>query len=261
MLESWRKRGWEQREEKIRYDEYRLSWKEILRALCGSAAATCAFAYMFYQSWIGCLAWPAVAALWLKGERQKGTKQRKERLSAQFGDAISAAAAGMQAGYSVENAFLEAEGEIRSLYGEESEMARELADVRKGLKNGIPLEQMIQGLGDRSGVEEIRDFAEAFAAAKRMGGNLRAIVLRTVELTRQRMEVEQEIRAILAARKYEQKVMTLIPFFLFAYLQLSSPGFFDVLYHNGTGQVIMTAALALYLSACGLSARIMDIRV
>ena len=50
-------------------------------------------------------------------------------------------------------------------------------------------------------------------------------------------------------------------FFLFAYLQLSSPGFFDVLYHNGTGQAIMTAALALYLSACGLSARIMDIRV
>ena len=85
MLESWRKRGWERREEKIRCDEYRLSWKEILRALCGSAAATCAFAYMFYQSWIGCLAWPAVAALWLKGERQKGTKQRKERLSAQFG--------------------------------------------------------------------------------------------------------------------------------------------------------------------------------
>ena len=75
------------------------------------------------------------------------------------------------------------------------------------------------------------------------------------------MEVEQEIRTILAARKYEQKVMTLVPFILFAYLQLSSPGFFDVLYHNAAGQTVMTIALALYLSACGLSARIMDIRV
>ena len=55
--------------------------------------------------------------------------------------------------------------------------------------------------------------------------------------------------------------MTLVPFILFAYLQLSSPGFFDVLYHNAAGQTVMTIALARYLSACGLSARIMDIRV
>lgn len=261
MWKSWKKREWDGKEGKTDYDDYRLSWKEVLWGLCKSAAATGAFAYMFYRSWIGCLAWPAAAALWLKGDRKRKTKRRKERLALQFCDAIQAAAAGMQAGYSVENAFLEAEREIRSLHGEDSEMSRELAAVRKGLKNGIPLEQMLQGLGRRCGVEEIRDFAEAFAAAKRMGGNLRAIVLRTVELTRQRMEAEREIQAILAARKYEQKVMMLIPFFLFVYLQLSSPGFFDVLYHNAAGRAVMTGALALYLAACGLSARIMDIRV
>ena len=261
MWENWRRPGWEQKEEKTEYDVYRLSVREILWGLCKSAAVTGAFAYLFYRSWAGCLAWPVTAVLCLKGDRKRKQKQRKERLSAQFCDAIQAAASGMQAGYSVENAFLEAEREIRALHGDGCEMAEELAAVGKGLKNGIPLEEMLIGLGGRSGVEEIRDFTEAFAAAKRMGGNLRAIVLRTVELTRQRMEVEQEIQTILAARKYEQKVMTLVPFILFAYLQLSSPGFFDVLYHNAAGQTVMTIALALYLSACGLSARIMDIRV
>ena len=151
MWENWRRPGWEQKEEKTEYDVYRLSVREILWGLCKSAAVTGAFAYLFYRSWAGCLAWPVTAVLCLKGDRKRKQKQRKERLSAQFCDAIQAAASGMQAGYSVENAFLEAEREIRALHGDGCEMAEELAAVGKGLKNGIPLEEMLIGLGGRSG--------------------------------------------------------------------------------------------------------------
>ena len=131
MWENWRRPGWEQKEEKTEYDVYRLSVREILWGLCKSAAVTGTFAYLFYRSWAGCLAWPVTAVLCLKGDRKRKQKQRKERLSAQFCDAIQAAASGMQAGYSVENAFLEAEREIRALHGDGCEMAEELAAVGK----------------------------------------------------------------------------------------------------------------------------------
>lgn len=261
MWKSLRQRGSGSGEDKTEYGAYCLSARELLLDLLMSALITGIFAYMFYQSWIAFAAWPAVAFLVTKRDKREKIRLRRERLALQFKDAILAVNAGIQAGCSIENAFLEAEGEICSLYGRESEMARELAWIRKGLKNRIPLEQMLLNLGERSRVEEIQDFTEVFAVAKRLGGNLKEIIRRTVGLTQQRMEVEREIATMLAAKKYEQKVMNLIPFLLFGYLQLTSRGFFDILYHNGAGIIIMTFCLILYLCACLLSEKILDIRI
>ena len=246
---------------KVDYDCYQLSVREIFRGIVKSIAVTGAFAYMFYRSWMGFLAWPAVVYLILKKERESTIRRRKERLALQFKDTVLSAAAGIQAGYSVENAFLEADREMRTLHGRDCEMAKEMAWIRKGLNNRIPLEKMLEGLGKRSHVEEVRDFTESFAIAKRQGGNLKDITQRTVALTGQRMEVEREMQTLLAAKKYEQKVMNCIPFLLFGYLQLTSEGFFDILYHNLAGVVVMTLCLGMYLGAVFLSEKIIKIEI
>lgn len=261
MWKSWKRRVLDGRDEKTDYDHYDLSVREIIFCLGKSALVTGAFAYMFYRSWLGFLAWPVVAYFGIKRDIASKIQQRKERLALQFKDTILAVTAGMQTGHSVENAFLEAEGEIRALYGKDCEMAKELALIKKGLKNAAPLEKLLLNMGERSHVEEIRDFTEVFAAAKRLGGNLKEIIQRTAELTRQRMEVDREIKTTLAAKKYEQKVMMLIPFLLFGYIKLSSPDFFDMLYFNCAGILVMTVCLILYLTACLLAERIMDIQI
>lgn len=243
------------------YDRYVLSGKEMFVCTLKALLVTGGFSYLFYRSWLGILALPIVWRVLWKREIKSGTALRKQRLSVQFKDAILMVTAGIQSGSSVENAFLETEREMVSLYGAQSEMGRELAAVRKGLTNRVPLEKMLLDLGRRSGVEEIRDFTEVFAAAKRIGGNMKEIIKRTADLTGQRMEVEREIMTLLASRKYEQKVMMLIPFLLYGYMQISSDGFFDILYHNTAGVVVMTLCLILYLGSCMLSEKIMDIWV
>lgn len=259
MWKKWKRP--DLREAKTDYDSYPFSIREIALVAGKSAAVTGIFSGMFYRSWLGLLAFPAVLALLLKKEKKEKTQKRKERLSLQFKDTILAVIAGIQAGSSIENAFLDAEGEIAALHGRDSEMALELSLIRKGLKNRVPLEGMLLNLGKRSSVEEIHDFTEVFAVAKRQGGNLKEIIRRTADLTGQRMEVKREINTMLAARKYEQRVMNLVPFLLYGYMQLSSPGFFDILYHNGAGVMIMTLCLGLYLLSCFLSEKIMDIRI
>lgn len=261
MWKSWKRQAVPVDKDKTEYDRYELSVKELLLCFAKSAGVTAALAYMFYQSWIGMLALPAALYFIVKKDRERKAEERKERLALQFKDTVLAVSAGMQAGRSVENAFLEAEGEIRSMYGKNSEMAKELALIRKGMRNQLPLEQMLLNLGERGHVEEIRDFSEVFSVAKRLGGNLKEIIRRTAELTRQRMETEREIMTLLSAKRYEQKVMMLIPFLLFGYMQLTSRGFFDVLYHNAAGIAVMTVCLILYLSACALAKRLMDIRI
>lgn len=261
MWKSWKRRAVCGNRDKTEYNTYVFSWKETALCFLKGMAVTALFSYVFYRSWLGFLALPAVVYLETKREREKRIRERKERLAIQFKDAVLTASGSMQAGHSVENAFLEAEREIRSLYGRDSEMARELSLMRKGLKNQLPLEQMLLSLGERSHVEEIRDFSEVFAVAKRLGGNLKEIIRRTAELTGQRMETDREIQTMLSAKKYEQKVMMLVPFVLFGYIQLTSRGFFDILYHNAAGILVMTGCLVLYLAACVMARRLLDIRV
>ena len=215
---------------------------------------------MFYRSWLGMLAFPAVWKVLYGRDKKNRIQKRKERLSLQFRDTILMVTAGIQAGSSIENAFLDVEREIGVLYGQNSEMGQELALIHKGLTNRVALEQMLLDFGRRSGIEEIRDFTEVFATARHLGGNLKEMIQRTADLTGQRMETQRDIATMLASRKYEQKVMMLIPFLLYGYMQVSSKGFFDGLYHNPAGIAIMTVCLGLYLASCVLAEKIMDIR-
>ena len=64
-----------------------------------------------------------------------------------------------------------------------------------------------------------------------------------------------------AAKQFEQKIMNLIPFFLVLYGDVSSPGFFDMMYQTGAGRGIMTGCLVLYAAAYALAGRILRIEV
>ena len=258
MWKSWKRR--DLAENKTDYSKYRFSWQEYLLCFFKAFFATGAFTGMFYRSWLGMLAFPAVWKVLYGRDKKNRIQKRKERLSLQFKDTILMVTAGIQAGSSIENAFLDVEREIGVLYGQNSEMGQELALIRKGLTNRVALEQMLLDFGRRSGIEEIRDFTEVFATARHLGGNLKEMIQRTADLTGQRMETQRDIATMLASRKYEQKVMMLIPFLLYGYMQVSSKGFFDGLYHNPAGIAIMTVCFGLYLASCVLAEKIMDIR-
>jgi len=238
-----------------------LTWQETLQALVKAAGLTAVFAWMFYRSWIGGFLYLLLAPVCLWVEQEEKRNRERQQLSVQFLDMIQAMAGSLQAGYSVENAFLEAYREIAVLFGKKCRMALEMDKVRKGLENRIPMEVTLAAFGEQSQVEEIRDFTEVFMILKRSGGNLREMIRRTVELTRQRMEVEQEIARNLTSRQFEMKIMCAVPFLMYGYVQLTSPGYFDVLYHNAAGILIMTACMAVYMSAAVLSWKIMKICV
>lgn len=103
----------------------------------------------------------------------------------------------------------------------------------------MPLELLLADLGIRSGEPDIEDFAEVFSIAKRSGGNLNDIIRRSAAVTGEKIEVKQEIQTLLSSRRYEQKIMNMVPFLIMAYLQLTSRGFFDCLYFNAAGILIM----------------------
>lgn len=143
----------------------------------------------------------------------------------------------------------------------ESLMLSELLYMQKQLAVNRPLEELFCELGDRSGVADIKTFGQVFAVAGRSGGNLVRIIKKTVAVMKEKQLVLQEIQAETASRQMEFHIMCLIVPGMILYLQLFSPGFLDILYHNLAGQFFMALVLLFYLGAVWLGERMTEVEL
>ena len=244
------------------YRSYRLSPRD--RAWYGmiGAAGSAVISVMFYKSILLAVMLAVPSALLLP-EMMKGSlqKKRKTRLSAQFREAIGIVGGYLSAGYSVENAFGAAARQLSALFGEDADITGEFTVIRNGVSINRPIEELLNDFALRSDLDEIRSFAEVFSIAGKTGGSLTEITERTVSVIREKMEVAEEIQNITASKRFEQKIMLLIPFFLIIYLDATSPGFLDPMYETVAGRVIMTGCLLLMAASWFLSKKILDIKV
>lgn len=221
-------------------------WLLFLMEGIGIAAAV---DELFYRELPAMLPLLALAGIWAVRQKKQWQKKRREQLVRDFREALNAIAVSVRSGLSVENAVPEAVQALNRTIGGERDMTRELAGMAADIRIGIPAENLFLDFAKRSGSDEIQDFAAAFAAAKRMGGNLSRMIRKTADQIGTRIEAEQEIQTILAAKKLEQRIMSLMPCGIIAYLQLTSPDYLAVLYHNAAGAVFMTVCLTGWLMA------------
>ena len=205
--------------------------------------------YFFYQSlWAVPLLSP-VGIFFFRAIHKKKREKEKEEITAQFRECILAVSTSLQAGYSAENAFVESIRDMRMMYGGDSLICTELELIRRGLNVNIPLEELLQDFAKRSGCEEISEFAQIFSLAKRSGGNMAEIIRTSAILIGRQIELRQELKSLLAGRRMELNIMKAMPFGIVIYINFSTPGYFAPLYHNVFGVAVMTACLAVYLTA------------
>lgn len=243
------------------YDDYILNGREWAIYLAEGFLIAGIIGYFFYQSVWACFFLAPVVFLFLKEKKKELAKRRREELSIQFKDAVLSVSANQKAGYSVENAFREAYRDMAVLYGAESYICKELNYIAKGLDNNIILEKLLFDFGVRSHVQDILQFADVFLIAKRSGGNMTEILAKTADTIEQKTAVDKEIQVLLSSKKMEQKIMNVIPFFIIFYIGITSKGFFDVMYHNLVGILIMTFCLIVYFAAFKISEKIVAIEI
>ena len=150
---------------------------------------------------------------------------------------------------------------ILRIYGTYSEMVLELSYMESQMLLSVPVEKLFYELGKKSQVEDIRNFSEIIAQAKRTGGNLRETLEKSARIIEEKIDVKKEIDSLLSAKKMEHTFMSLMPAGIILYMRLTSPGFLDVLYHNIAGVCIMTICLILYLTAFFFGRRMVQIEI
>jgi len=246
---------------KLQYDTYRMTRKEKCKYFILGCAYLGIISYFFYRDYRAFVIGSPFLYFFMKGKKQELCKKRKSLLQIQFKEALVSIRGSLLAGYALENAFLEAKKDMTDFYGKDSLIVKELEFVERGLENNKTLEELIFDLGKRSGVEDISDFANVLVIGKRSGGNLGQMLQSTIFVIEDKLALLQEIETLLHSRQTEQKVMRLIPFFMIGYIELTSGGYFSVLYGNPAGVLIMSFCLCLYLAAQVVAKKITAIEV
>jgi len=246
----------------IRYDRYRLTAADRIRYGLVGLLLAAVVARTMYKSLPVFLILGIPAAVVLPVWMRPYLKQRRlSCLSEQFREAIGILNGYLSAGYSVDNAFGATTGELEKLFGCRADITVEFARIFHLVRLNRPIGEVLADFAERSALQDIQNFAEVFIIAGRTGGNLRDIIERTSAVIRDKMAVREEIANMTAGKRFEQKIMNVIPFFIILYLDLTSPGFLDVMYATALGRVVMTCCLAVIIAAYFLSQKLLDIRV
>lgn len=233
--------------------------KEIIWIFVKGLGILAFIGILFYDSLVAVLLGSPLLFFYCKGELMKLKMKKSEKLEDHFKEALSAVVAALRAGYSVENAFVEAYKDLAYRFGKKDAMVSELLLINRQVKNNTPMEQLLEKFAQNTGSSDIKDFAEIFKIAKRSGGDMGEIMEHTISIITRRIEIKEETRMLTAAKKYEQKIMNLVPMGIIFYIRMTNPGYFNSLYHNAAGVAVMTAALVVYAAAYYMSEKILAI--
>lgn len=220
-----------------------------------------AIAYVFYNSFVAFFLLIPFVYIYVVRECQEYMKKKKTQSGIHFAEGLSSISAALFAGYSVENAFKEAKKELELLYGQDCELAAEFGIITKKIEMNKTVEDALEEFAKNSQNEDIITFSEVFRFAKRSGGDLVSVVKAAADNIRDKQNVKRDIEILVSAKKYEQKIMNIIPFVIILYLNLTMPDMLKPLYHNLFGICVMSAALLCYIAAVYMSKKIADIEV
>jgi len=235
--------------------------REYLRALLQGSLIIIAVSYLFYGTWICAILFSPYLIRYIRSWEQQTIKKRQQMFRLQFKEAIQSLSAGLNVGYSVENALREAYKELSQMYRKNETILRELAYIIRQLQMNVTAESALQEFAARTAEEDVQTFVTVFNLAKRSGGDTLEIIRNAVRQMAEKIDVEREIQTMIAAKKMELRIMTVIPFAMIVYMRLSFPEFLHVLYGNVAGVIVMTVCLGIYLVSYEAGKRIVEIEV
>ena len=113
----------------------------------------------------------------------------------------------------------------------------------------------------RVALPEVDTFVTVFSLAKRSGGDSILIIKNAVRQLGDKAEVKREIDTVIAAKKMEFQIMSVIPLGIIGYMRLNFPEFMAGLYGNLPGAAFMSICLGAYIAAWRLGCKIVEIEV
>lgn len=248
--------------EKMQYNTYIMTNREYCLYYGMGILLFLIIGILFYNKiYIGIMLTP-LSYIFVKKQKEELLKNKKMELNIQFKDAIYSMSSALNVGYSVEQSFREVLKDLKLIYfNPDTPILIEFEAMIRQIEMNIPVERVLLEFANRSGVEDIMNFVDVFITCKRTGGDILKIIKNTSKIIAEKIEIKRELQILIASKKFEHKIMSIIPFAIIFYMWLTSPGFLDVMYSTTMGFVIMTVCLIAYYFIFLLGKKIMSINL
>ena len=165
------------------YEIYEMNPKELMMAILLPLGIIAFMAILCYNSIFFAIILLPYIPFYVRERKRKLKDMRSWKLNMQFRDCINCISSALESGYSIENAIKEAYMDMKLSYDENEMIMKEMRMIINKLENNRTVEEVILNFAERSGLDDVRSFADIFATAKRTGGNLILIIKSTADVT------------------------------------------------------------------------------
>ncbi len=234
--------------------------KEMMIMILKSAGVVILLDHFFYRSLWALIFLVPVGFAYLLLQRKLLADRKRAEFRQQFKELLMLSSTLQRAGYSVENSILKSHKDIRYMFGRESPVCRLVREVSSSVANRGSAGEVFVRIGRQCGMEEIEDFGSVYEIAYQKSGNMSVIMDKAAESIIERTEVENEIYVSISKSRFEMKIMNMMPFFIMAYISLTGRGYFDVMYHNLPGIIVMSVCLIVYIFSYLWGVRIVTVK-
>lgn len=221
--------------------------EKILWFVIGLVAAG-AVLYLFYENIFVSLIVGAICGFAFIPIQTKNTiAKRKQKLSLQFRELLDALSTSIGAGKNVQDAFQGAVEDLAVQFTRDSDIVRELEIICAGMYNNIAIEELLMNFAERSGVEDIANFANVFATCYRKGGNINEVIKNTAEIIGDKIEIKMELQTMVSGQKNEMNIMLVMPALFIIVMKSMGGGLIDL--SSPIGLLSTTGALIIFILA------------
>ncbi|MEJ0060026.1 MAG: type II secretion system F family protein [Terricaulis sp.] len=164
---------------------------------------------------------------------------RQKKFSLQLADAIDIIVRGVKSGLPLGQC-------MRIIAAESPEPLRaEFQQLVDGQAMGMPLEQSLQRMYDRSPLPEVNFFAIVLNIQQRTGGNLSESLGNLSNVLRARRLMKEKVKALSAEAKASAMIIGALPMIVMAMVYITRPDYIMILFNTRPGNLILIVCVVM----------------
>ena len=246
----------------IDYNIYKMGILEKIFIVAIFAILFIVLAYIFYRKRIVIIFLISLFSLLApKYVKKKKIKKQKEEINIQFQDSLFSLASSLEVGKSVENAIEDVIRDLSIQYSKTDRIIIEYELILKKVKFNTTVYQAFYNFAERTGSEDIKNFASVFEITKEVGGNRNKIIRRTARIISDKFEINREIELLLESKKNEILLLNISPILIILILSMTVKDYMEPVFTTTIGAIGTTVSLILLLIGKIISDKILEIGI
>ena len=215
------------------------------------SALTFVLTFSFINALIIMLLWLMVMVVYLFYLAKKRTKQ----FSKQLPDAIVMISNALKAGFTFTQAMSIITKELGGTIGEE------FSQTLQEIQLGISLESALNNMNQRVDNADFDLMITAVLIQRQVGGNLSQIIDNIGNTIRERIKLQNEIKALTAEGILSGWVIGLLPVFLLAVMIFMNPHYFDGVLNAPWGKILIIVAVISEVIGAIIIKKLVNVRI